>query len=64
MGMSVLSDTHIHLAEEIPAEIITAFSNVDLIVHAGDFVGSAVLEGPTVPVHRLIQPLPFSRPRK
>jgi len=64
MRIGVLSDTHIHLTEEIPAEIITAFSNVDLIVHAGDFVGSAVLEGPTVPVHRLIQPLPFSRPRK
>jgi len=45
MKIGVLSDTHIHLAEEIPAEVITAFSNVDLIVHAGDFVGSAVLDG-------------------
>jgi uncharacterized protein len=43
--IGVLSDTHIHLAEEIPAEVIKAFSNVDLIVHAGDFVGSEVLEG-------------------
>lgn len=41
----MLSDTHIHLAEEIPAEVVTAFSKVDLIVHAGDFVGSEVLEG-------------------
>jgi hypothetical protein len=41
----VLSDTHIHQAEEIPAEVVTAFSKVDLIVHAGDFVGSAVLDG-------------------
>jgi len=43
--IGVLSDTHIHSAEEIPAEVVTAFSSVDLIVHAGDFVGSAVLEG-------------------
>jgi putative phosphoesterase len=43
--IGVLSDTHIHLAEEIPAEVVTAFSKVDLIVHAGDFVGSEVLEG-------------------
>ncbi len=45
MKIGVLSDTHIHLAEEIPAETLKAFSNVDLIIHAGDFVGSAVLEG-------------------
>jgi uncharacterized protein len=43
--IGVLSDTHIHMAEEIPAEVITAFSRVDLIVHAGDFVGSEVLDG-------------------
>lgn len=45
MKIGVLSDTHIHLAEEIPQKVITVFSGVDLIVHAGDFVGSAVLEG-------------------
>ena len=45
MRIGVLSDTHIHQAEEIPAEVVTAFSSVDLIVHAGDFVGSAVLDG-------------------
>jgi putative phosphoesterase len=43
--IGVLSDTHIHLAEEIPAEVVKAFSKVDLIVHAGDFVSSEVLEG-------------------
>jgi putative phosphoesterase len=43
--IGVLSDTHIHLAEEISAAVVTAFSSVDLIVHAGDFVGSAVLDG-------------------
>jgi putative phosphoesterase len=45
MKIGVLSDTHIHLADEIPAQVISAFSTVDLIVHAGDFVGSGVLEG-------------------
>jgi len=45
MKIGVLSDTHIHLAEEISPEVVKAFSNVDLIVHAGDFVGSQVLEG-------------------
>jgi len=44
MKIGVLSDTHIHLAEEIPQGIVRAFSNVDLIVHAGDFVDVAVLE--------------------
>jgi putative phosphoesterase len=45
MKIGVLSDTHIHLAEEIPPEVVKTFSDVDLIVHAGDFVGSPVLEG-------------------
>jgi len=43
--IGVLSDTHIYLPEDLHAEIVRAFSNVDLIVHAGDFVGSAVLDG-------------------
>ncbi|MGD0352847.1 MAG: metallophosphoesterase family protein [Dehalococcoidia bacterium] len=45
MRIGVLSDTHIHLAEEISAKVVRAFSRVDLIVHAGDFVGSEVLDG-------------------
>jgi putative phosphoesterase len=45
MKIGVLSDTHIHLAEEIPPQIIAVCSTVDLIIHAGDFVGSSVLEG-------------------
>lgn len=45
MRIGVLSDTHVYLAEEISPEIVRAFSNVDLIIHAGDFVGSAVFEG-------------------
>lgn len=45
MRIGVLSDTHIHLPEEMSPEIIRAFSKVDFIVHAGDFVGSQVFEG-------------------
>ena len=45
MKIGVISDTHIHLPEELHPEIIRAFSAVDLIVHAGDIVGSAVLDG-------------------
>lgn len=45
MRIGVLSDTHMHSAEEISPEVIKAFTGVDLIVHAGDFVSSDVLEG-------------------
>jgi putative phosphoesterase len=45
MKIGVLSDTHIHVAEEIPPAVVKAFSNVDLIIHAGDFVGLEVLDG-------------------
>lgn len=45
MRIGVLSDTHIHRAEELSPEILKAFPEMDLIVHAGDFVGSEVLEG-------------------
>jgi putative phosphoesterase len=43
--IGVLSDSHIYLAEEIPSQVVRAFSDVDLIVHAGDFVDLPVLEG-------------------
>ena len=45
MRIGVLSDTHMHSAEEISPEILKVFPELDLIVHAGDFVGSEVLEG-------------------
>ena len=45
MKIGVLSDTHVHTFEEVSPLVISAFSKVDLIVHCGDFVGSAVLEG-------------------
>jgi putative phosphoesterase len=45
MKIGVLSDTHVHTFEDISSLVISALSSVDLIVHCGDFVGSAVLEG-------------------
>jgi len=45
MKIGVLSDTHLHSAEELPWQIIEAFSEVDLIVHTGDFVMTDVLDG-------------------
>lgn len=45
MKLAVLSDTHVHRIEELHPEIIKTLTAVDLIVHAGDFVGIEVLEG-------------------
>ena len=45
MRLAVVSDTHMHSFEEMPQKLVEVLSSVDLIVHAGDFVGSAVLEG-------------------
>jgi hypothetical protein len=45
MKIGVLSDTHLHSPAELPKDIVRAFSHVDLIVHTGDFVALAVLEG-------------------
>ena len=45
MKIGVISDTHIpDKAEEIPHEILQAFKNVDMIIHAGDLVNIKVLE--------------------
>jgi putative phosphoesterase len=45
MKIGVLSDTHLHSAEELLQQITKDFSGVDLIVHTGDFVMLEVLEG-------------------
>ena len=45
MKIGVLSDTHVSSLDEISPEIIKGLEEVDLIVHAGDFVGLRVLEG-------------------
>lgn len=42
--VGVLSDTHIHAASELPKQLLRAFKDADLILHAGDLVELAVLE--------------------
>ncbi len=44
MKIGVLSDTHIpKVCADLPAEIVKAFKDVDLILHAGDLVEMKVL---------------------
>jgi hypothetical protein len=43
--IAVLTDTHVGSVEELPAPMLKAVANADLIVHAGDFTETAVLEG-------------------
>ena len=44
MKIGVISDTHItNKATDLPKEIYSAFKNVDLILHAGDFIDISVI---------------------
>lgn len=43
--IGVVSDTHADLLRQVPAPVMKALSEVDVIVHAGDFTEMAVLEG-------------------
>ncbi len=45
MKIGVISDTHAKTLDDIPAPILRALAEVDLIVHAGDFTERAVLDG-------------------
>lgn len=45
MRIGVISDTHLHSVEELPRDIVRAFSDVDLIIHTGDFTMLPVLAG-------------------
>ena len=45
MRIGVVSDTHVTELSEMAAPILAALTKVDLIVHAGDFTGKAVLDG-------------------
>ena len=45
MKIGVISDTHVTTIDEIPAVILRALVDADLIVHAGDFTQKAVLDG-------------------
>jgi uncharacterized protein len=45
MKIGVISDTHIpDRAREIPQKILEEFKNVDMVIHAGDFVDLSVLK--------------------
>ncbi|OGX19201.1 MAG: hypothetical protein A3K83_07155 [Omnitrophica WOR_2 bacterium RBG_13_44_8b] len=45
MRIGVISDTHIPArAKDIPGEILEAFKNVDMVVHAGDLEDLSVLD--------------------
>ncbi len=43
--IGVISDTHISHFEDLPGEPLQAFKGVDLILHAGDLVNLAILDG-------------------
>lgn len=45
MRIGVLADTHMYSAKEIPEKIRKAFSDVDMIIHAGDIVTLEVYRG-------------------
>jgi len=45
LRIGVISDTHVKTIDDIPAKILKALAEVDLIVHAGDFIEMAVLDG-------------------
>jgi putative phosphoesterase len=45
MKIGVLSDSHVASFDQLNDKILTALAEVDLIVHAGDFVAKDVLDG-------------------
>lgn len=42
--IGVVSDTHLTSPKDLPQELVNAFADVDLILHAGDLVSLAILE--------------------
>ncbi len=45
MRIGVVSDTHVTSFADVPDRILLALAEVDLIIHAGDFVARDVLDG-------------------
>lgn len=45
MKIGVISDTHVKGLGDMPAPILRALAEVDLIIHAGDFTEVVVLDG-------------------
>jgi len=44
MKIVVLSDTHTNSMDQIPRSIVDELSSADVVVHAGDFTGRALLD--------------------
>ncbi len=63
MIIGVIADTHIpDRALDLPAQVLEAFSKVDMIIHAGDFASKSVLSklktlAPVKAVHGNMDPL-------
>jgi putative phosphoesterase len=45
MRLGVISDTHVSSIAELPERVVEALKEVDIIIHAGDFVVKEVLDG-------------------
>lgn len=45
MRIGVLSDSHVSSAAQLPERVVSALAEVDIIIHAGDFVAKDVLDG-------------------
>jgi len=45
MKIGVVSDTHATSFTQLPSRVLAALADVDLIIHAGDFVAKDVLDG-------------------
>ena len=45
MRIGVVSDTHVTSFAEVPNKILITLAEVDLIIHAGDFVSKDVFDG-------------------
>jgi len=45
MKLGVLSDTHISSVDQLDERVVKALKEVDIIIHAGDFIVREVLDG-------------------
>lgn len=45
MKIGIVSDTHVTSLAELPEKLLSALAEVELIIHAGDFISIDVLEG-------------------
>ncbi|MBN1690759.1 MAG: metallophosphoesterase family protein [Dehalococcoidia bacterium] len=45
MKIGVISDTHVRFFSDLPANLVKALSEIDLVIHAGDIVTLDVIKG-------------------